>query len=81
MTLAHLLGMELPKRGRLTGRVIDEALIGGPERIAFESGVKESKANAAGIKTRLSYQKVGETLYFDSAGFAGRTVALPDGGV
>jgi hypothetical protein len=78
VTLAHLLGLELPKEGRLIGRVIEEALTGGPETIAFESGIKDSKANAAGIKTRLSYQRVGETSYFDSAGFPGRTVALPD---
>jgi hypothetical protein len=77
VTLAHLLNLELPKKGSLTGRVIDEALTRGPERTAFESGIKESKSNSAGIKTRLSYQRVGETWYFDSAGFAGRTVALP----
>jgi Type I phosphodiesterase / nucleotide pyrophosphatase len=77
VTLAHVLNLELPKKGSLTGRVIDEALAGGPDKTAFESGIKESKANEAGIKTRLSYQKVGETWYFDTAGFAGRTVALP----
>jgi hypothetical protein len=29
------------------------------------------------MRTRLRYQQVGETLYFDSAGFEGRTVGLP----
>jgi Type I phosphodiesterase / nucleotide pyrophosphatase len=77
VTLAHVLNLELPKKGSLTGRIIAEALAGGPERTAFESGIRESKANGAGIKTRLSYQKVGETWYFDTAGFTGRTVALP----
>jgi hypothetical protein len=77
LTLAHILNLELPKNGNLTGRVIDEALAGGPERTAFERGIKESKVNAAGTRTRLSYQRVGETWYFDSAGFEGRTVALP----
>jgi Type I phosphodiesterase / nucleotide pyrophosphatase len=77
VTLAHVLHLELPKNGHLTGRIIDEALAGGPESIQFESGMKESEANAAGMKTRLSYQKVGETWYFDSAGFEQRTVGLP----
>ena len=77
VTLAHVLNLELPKKGSLTGRVIDEALAGGPDKTAFESGIKESKVNASGTKTRLSYQRVGETWYFDTAGFAGRTVALP----
>jgi arylsulfatase A-like enzyme len=76
-TLAHILNLELPKKGSLTGRVIDEALARGPEGIAFESAIMEAKSNSAGIKTRLSYQRVGDTWYFDSAGFAGRTVALP----
>ena len=73
VTLAHVLNLELPKKGSLTGRVIEEALAGGPEKTVFESGIKESKVNAAGIKTRLSYQTVGTTWYFDTAGFAGRT--------
>jgi hypothetical protein len=29
------------------------------------------------MKTRLRYQKVSETFYFDSAGFEERTVGLP----
>jgi len=76
-TLAHVLHLELPKNGHLTGRIIDEALAGGPQSIQFESGTKESEANTAGMKTRLSYQEVGETWYFDSAGFEQRTVGLP----
>jgi hypothetical protein len=77
VSLAHVLHLELPKNGHLTGRIIEEALAGGAESIQFESGMKESEANAAGMKTRLSYQKVSETWYFDSAGFEQRTVGLP----
>ena len=77
MTLAHVLNLDLPKNGRLTGRVLGEALVHGPESTPFETGIKESEVNAAGMKTRLRYQKVSETLYFDSAGFEGRTVGLP----
>jgi hypothetical protein len=76
LTLAHVLNLELPKNGHLTGRVIDEALVGGPENTPFESGIKDSEENTAGFKTRLRYQQVGETLYFDAAGFEGRTVGL-----
>jgi arylsulfatase A-like enzyme len=76
-TLAHILHFELPKNGHLVGRIIAEALVGGPESTSFESGIKESRVNAAGMKTRLRYQKLGKTLYFDSAGFEGRTVGLP----
>ena len=76
VTLAHVLNLELPKKGSLTGRVIEEALAGGPEKTVFESGIKESKVNGAGTKTRLSYQTVGTTWYFDTAGFAGHTVGL-----
>jgi hypothetical protein len=72
VTLAHVLNLELPKKGSLIGRVIVEALAGGPEKTAFESGIKESKVNASGTKTRLSYQRIGETWYFDAAGFTGR---------
>jgi predicted AlkP superfamily pyrophosphatase or phosphodiesterase len=78
LTLAQVLHLELPKNGRLTGRIIVEALAGGPESIPFESGVKESELNAVGLKTRLHYQKVSETQYFDSVGFEGRTVGLPN---
>jgi hypothetical protein len=76
-TLAHVLDLELPKNGHLIGRIIAEALVGGPESTPFESGIKESEVNAVGMKTRLRYQKVSETLYFDSAGFEERTVGLP----
>ena len=77
ITLAHVLNLELPKNGDLTGRVIDEALVGGPENTPFESGIKDSEVNTAGMKTRLRYQQVGKTFYFDAAGFEGRTVGLP----
>ncbi len=79
VTLAHVLNLELPKNGHLIGRIIEEALAEGPEDTPFECGVKVSEVNAAGMKTRLRYQKVNETWYFDSAGFEGRTVGLPSG--
>jgi arylsulfatase A-like enzyme len=77
VTLADVLNLELPKNGHLTGRRIDEALVGGRSDTPVERGVKESEPNSAGLKTCLYYQKVGATWYFDSAGFPGRTVELP----
>jgi hypothetical protein len=77
VTLADVLHLELPKNGQLTGRRIDEALVEGRSNTPVERGVKESEPNSAGIKTCLSYQKVGATWYFDSAGFPGRTAELP----
>jgi hypothetical protein len=79
LTLAHVLHLELPQNGRLVGRIIAEALVEGPDVAAFVSGIKESEATASGIKTRLRYQKVNGTLYFDSAGFEERTVGLASG--
>jgi hypothetical protein len=34
--------------------------------------------DANGLKTVLKYQVVGETRYFDAAGFSGKTVGLGD---
>lgn len=79
LTLAQVLHLELPQNGRLVGRIIAEALVEGPDVMPFVSGIKESEANVSGMKTRLRYQKVNETMYFDSAGFEERTVGLPSG--
>jgi hypothetical protein len=38
-----------------------------------------SKPAANGTKTVLNYQQVGDTRYFDAAGFPGRTVGLEEG--
>jgi hypothetical protein len=78
-TVAQILKIDMPSNGELKNRVINESLAGGPDAIAFEQGVKLSEACASGMKTKLSYEKVGDTWYFDSAGFDGRTVGLPAG--
>jgi arylsulfatase A-like enzyme len=77
-TIAHLLGLTLPDRGRLVGRVLTEALKEG-RPVQATAGTEHSTPNAAGLVTRLRWQQVGETRYFDAAGIAGRTVGLdPD---
>jgi len=75
-TFAHILNLDLPVHGRLVGRILSEALKGGPDSVAFESKSIESEPAGNGQLTRLNYQLVGSTKYFDAAGFPGRTVGL-----
>lgn len=80
-TLASILGFNIPSNGNLQGRVISEAIVGGPNSIAYTSGIQASSPSANGQSTYLNYQEVVDangkvTRYFDTAGFAGRTVGL-----
>lgn len=74
-TIAHLMHLDVSDRGKLVGRVLSEALPGGalPE---VSSRVIASEPAANGLVTVLNMQQVGETRYFDAAGFPGRTVGL-----
>jgi arylsulfatase A-like enzyme len=74
-TLAHIEGIELPARGKLKGRVIGEALRGGSQP-SVSRHIIQSQPAEDGATTILDYQQVGETRYFDAAGFAGKTVGL-----
>jgi arylsulfatase A-like enzyme len=74
-TLAHIAGIELPAKGKLKGRAISEALRGGAEPSVTRHTI-QSQAAENGAATILNYQQVGETRYFDAAGFAGKTVGL-----
>jgi len=76
-TIAQLLGLNIPAKGRLMGRVMTEALPGG--RMPRSTiRLRQSPPSANGLKTVLSFQRVGHTRYFDAAGFPGRTVGLAD---
>jgi arylsulfatase A-like enzyme len=75
-TLAHILGFNIPSNGDLTGRVLTEALAGGADSVPVTVGVTKSDAASNGQRTYLNYQQVGDTKYFDAAGFEGRTVGL-----
>lgn len=76
-TMARVSGINLPAKGKLAGRVITEALAGGtPVTATRRTLVSDPGPN--GIRTILNEQAVGETRYFDAAGFAGRTVGLSD---
>ncbi|MDE3115747.1 MAG: alkaline phosphatase family protein [Pseudomonadota bacterium] len=74
-TIAHLLHIDLPAKGRLRGRVIGEAFKGGAPVRAVQQ-VIQSAPGAGGLRTVLDEERVGDTRYFDAAGFPGRTVGL-----
>jgi len=75
-TLAHVMGVDLPARGKLVGRVVSEALAGGKQvQVERHRVVSEPDPNS-GLRTVLEGQSVGATRYFDAAGFEGRTVGL-----
>ncbi|BAY47576.1 type I phosphodiesterase/nucleotide pyrophosphatase [Scytonema sp. HK-05] len=76
ITLANVLGFDIPSNGELTGRVINEALVGGPDSVFYTQDTLKSDPTADGVSTYLNYQQVGDTKYFDAAGFEGRTVGL-----
>ncbi len=67
-TLAKILGFDLPSNGELQGRVLREALVGGPVVHPWEvdSRVKKSR-NADGVRTVLVFQRFGGVRYYDTA--------------
>ncbi len=74
-TIAKLLDLPTADKGKLIGRVLDEAMPGGavPQ---VTSEVVASAPAANGLQTVIDLQRVGDTTYFDAAGFPGRTVGL-----
>jgi hypothetical protein len=74
-TLARLLGLKIPFKGGLRGRVVEEALPGGTMP-AVTADALRSSPSATGLRTVVEYQQVGTTRYFDAAGFPGRTVGM-----
>jgi hypothetical protein len=74
-TLARVLGLTIAPKGRLSGRVIVEALTGGPSP-KHSAGMIRSSPSKAGLRTILRFQQVDRHRYFDAAGFPGRTVGV-----
>lgn len=74
-TLARISGIDLTSKGKLSGRVISEALVGGAAVKVKESTLVSDPA-PSGIRTILEYQTVDDHRYFDAGGFEGRTVGL-----
>src|SRR5262249_54766125 len=77
MTIAKVLGLKIPAKGTLVGRVIEEALPGGADP-TLERFVERGNPDPSGLATILAGQRVGQTRYFDAAGFPGRTVGLEE---
>jgi len=77
MTIARILGLRIPNKGSLVGRVMREAMPNG--RIPrFSARTLRSPPDKNGLQTVLNYQQVGSTRYLDAAGFPGRTVGLEE---
>jgi hypothetical protein len=74
-TIAQLMQLDVHDNGKLVGRVLAETLPNGalPE---VSSRVVTSEPAPNGLVTVLNMQMVGNTRYFDAAGFPGRTVGL-----
>lgn len=68
LTIARILNLKPAAKGKQMGRVIEEALRGGPDSVKFQHTTMRSAA-ANGITTVLNAQKVGNILYPDSAEF------------
>jgi hypothetical protein len=74
-TLARILGLKIKDHGKLIGRVLTETMPGGTTP-SYIAKVMRSDPDPNGVRTVLNYQLVGNTRYFDAAGFPGRTVGL-----
>ena len=75
-TVASLLRLQIPDKGKLVGRVLSEAMPNGamPE---WKHGEVRSEPDGTGHMTVVLTQTVGDTRYFDAAGYPGRTLGLP----
>ena len=68
-TLAHVMRMKMPTLGSLRGRVILEALIGGPAAARYTRGSMRSSPSSDGYSTVLMYQVADRRVYLDEACF------------
>jgi Type I phosphodiesterase / nucleotide pyrophosphatase len=75
-TIAHVLGLSIPSKGPLVGRVVGEALPNGSVPTVTPQTVRSPVAN--GLSTVLMRYDVDSVPYFDVAGFPGRTVGLEE---
>lgn len=73
-TLAHLLGLKITPKGKLTARVAEEALAGGPAPAAATARDIASAPGDGGFVTVLHEQQLDGHVYYDWAGAKGRVV-------
>ena len=74
-TFAQFFGFEIPAKGALQGRVMREAMAGGPASLSFARRISISKGAANGKMTVLMYQQLGQQVYFDRACFTNAAAA------
>ena len=67
VTLAHLLGLTLPSRGKLRGRLLAEAIAGGPPAVSATCGEAVSTPSKDGLRTALHFQTAAGVRYLDAA--------------
>lgn len=77
MTIAKLLDLKIAAKGKLMGRVLSEAMPNGAMPNSRRD-VNASAPDANGNVTMVVTQTVGDTVYYDTAGYPGRTLGLPD---
>jgi hypothetical protein len=75
-TVARLLRLKIADKGKLVGRVLSEAMPNGAMPRAQSAAIRSDR-DVAGHVTVVLTQAVGETRYFDAAGYPGRTLGLP----
>jgi hypothetical protein len=72
-TLAHILKLTFPRKGEFQGRVLKEALVGGPDEVRSRGSVISSGATSSGKITILHSQEADGREYFDRACLADRS--------
>jgi len=76
-TAAHVLGLKLATKGNLVGRILSETFKGSANELPRVKQLTRISLPAAnGLQTVLQLQIVDDNMYFDAAGFPGRTVGL-----
>ena len=77
-TIARLLQLRVVPKGKLTGRILAESLRAnsGMSLPGARTRTFTSQPSRNGMKTILKTQSVGTAVYFDRAGFPGRTVGV-----
>jgi arylsulfatase A-like enzyme len=76
-TIVKLMGLKAQDKGKLTGRVLTEALPDGGLMPMVQSNVLRSEPDALGNVTVLVTKRADQVVYFDAAGYPGRTLGLP----
>ena len=75
-TIFRIMGLQVADKGKLVGRPLAEAMQGG-SMPSWQAGEEKSDPDENGLRTVVRYQILGDTRYFDVAGYPGRTLGLP----